>query len=409
MNESFARIAACLSIAATFFMTAAVPGAAQKAYGPGVSDTEIKIGNTAPYSGPASALSLLAKTQAAYFKMINAQGGVRGRQINFISYDDGYSPPKTVEQVRKLVEGDEVLLLFSTLGTATNLAVQRYANQKQVPHIFIASGASKWADPTNFFWSMGWQPNYRDEARIYANYVLKNHPGKKVGVLYQNDDFGKDFVAAFKEVFGSARQNIIVAEVSYETTSPTVDSQVVQIKSANPDIFMNIATPKFGSQAIKKIGELGWKPVQIIPNFVNTVAAVLKPAGLENAQGMLSSTFLKDPTDPAWKDDAAVKEYLAFMTKWYPEGDRLDVSALLGYSMARAFVAVIERCGDDLTRNNIMKQMTSLNMPLDIYLPGVTVRTSSSDYAPIDQVQMMRFEGESWRPFGPLIGSEVSK
>jgi len=399
------RTAAVGIIAATLALSSGGEAFAQKKYGPGVSDTEIKVGNTAPYSGPASALSLLAKTQTAYFKMINEGGGVRGRKINFISYDDGYSPPKTVEQVRKLVESDDVLFLFSTLGTATNSAIQKYANQKEVPHIFVASGASKWADPANFPWTMGWQPNYKAEARIYAKYILKTYPGKKVGVLYQNDDFGKDFIAGLNEIFGSQKSAIVVAEVPYETSSPTVDSLVVQIRSANPDIFLNIATPKFGAQAIKKIGELGWKPIQFIPNGVNSIAAVLKPAGLDFSQGLLSSTFQKDPVDPQWKDDPGIKEFNAFMTKWYPEGDRTDVSTIFGYSTAKALIAVLERCGDDLTRENLMKQMKSLNMQVDVYLPGIMIKTSATDYVPIDQVQMMRFEGESWKPFGPLIES----
>src|SRR5476649_2242438 len=312
------RIAA-LSTAIVAFAAAGGTAFAQKKYDTGASDTEIRIGNIMPYSGPASAYGVIGKTEEAYFKMINAQGGINGRKINFISYDDGYSPPKAVEQARKLVESDEVLLIFNPLGTAGNSAIQKYMNTKKVPQVFVSSGAAKWNDPKNFPWTIGWQPSYQVEARIYAAYILKNYPGKTIGVMYQNDDFGKDYIIGLHEGLGDQAGKLIVVEASYETTSPTVDSQVVQIKGANPDIFLNIATPKFAAQAIKKIGELGWHPVQFVTNVSASVGSVMKPAGYENDQGVLSAAYLKDPKDPQWKNDPAMQEWRAFMTKYYPE------------------------------------------------------------------------------------------
>jgi branched-chain amino acid transport system substrate-binding protein len=379
---------------------------AQKRYDPGATDTEIKIGNIMPYSGPASAYATIGKTEAAYFNKINAEGGINGRKINFISYDDGYSPPKAVEQARKLVESDEVLLIFNPLGTPSNSAIQKYMNAKKVPQIFVSSGAAKWNDPKNFPWTIGWQPSYQVEGRIYGAYILKNYPGKTIGVLYQNDDFGKDYVIGLHEGLGAQADKLIIVEASYETTSPTVDSQVVQIKGANPDIFVNIATPKFAAQAIKKAGELAWHPVQFLTNVSVSVGGVMKPAGYENDQGILSAAYLKDPKDPQWKNDPAMNEWRAFMTKWYPDGDQEDASTTFGYGVAKGLEQVLRQCGDNLTRENIMKQAANLNFEIGVYLPGTRIKTSPTDFAPLEQLQMMRFQGESWELFGPIMSGE---
>jgi len=379
---------------------------AQKRYDPGATDTEIKIGNIMPYSGPASAYATIGKTEAAYFNKINAEGGINGRKINFISYDDGYSPPKAVEQARKLVESDEVLLIFNPLGTPSNSAIQKYMNAKKVPQIFVSSGAAKWNDPKNFPWTIGWQPSYQVEGRIYGAYILKNYPGKSIGVLYQNDDFGKDYVLGLHEGLGAQADKLIIVEASYETTSPTVDSQVVQIKGANPDIFVNIATPKFAAQAIKKAGELAWHPVQFLTNVSVSVGGVMKPAGYENDQGILSAAYLKDPKDPQWKNDPAMNEWRAFMTKWYPDGDQEDASTTFGYGVAKGLEQVLRQCGDNLTRENIMKQAANLNFEIGVYLPGTRIKTSPTDFAPLEQLQMMRFQGESWELFGPIMSGE---
>jgi branched-chain amino acid transport system substrate-binding protein len=379
---------------------------AQKRYDPGATDTEIKIGNIMPYSGPASAYATIGKTEAAYFNKINAEGGINGRKINFISYDDGYSPPKAVEQARKLVESDEVLLIFNPLGTPSNSAIQKYMNAKKVPQIFVSSGAAKWNDPKNFPWTIGWQPSYQVEGRIYGAYILKNYPGKTIGVLYQNDDFGKDYVIGLHEGLGAQADKLIIVEASYETTSPTVDSQVVQIKGANPDIFVNIATPKFAAQAIKKAGELAWHPVQFLTNVSVSVGGVMKAAGYENDQGILSAAYLKDPKDPQWKNDPAMNEWRAFMTKWYPDGDQEDASTTFGYGVAKGLEQVLRQCGDNLTRENVMKQAANLNFEIGVYLPGTRIKTSPTDFAPLEQLQMMRFKGESWELFGPIMSGE---
>ena len=379
---------------------------AQKKYDPGATDTEIKVGNIMPYSGPASAYATIGKTEAAYFNKLNSEGGINGRKINFISYDDGYSPPKAVEQARKLVESDEVLLIFNSLGTPSNSAIQKYMNAKKVPQLFISTGAAKWNDPKNFPWTMGWQPNYQTEARIYAAYILKNYPGKTIGVLYQNDDFGKDYVIGLREGLGDQASKLILVESSYETSSPTVDSQVVQIKGANPDIFINISTPKFAAQAIKKIAELNWHPVHFLTNVSASIGGVMKPAGYENDQGILSTAYLKDPKDPDWKNDPAMNEWRAFMTKWYPEGDQDDGATVFAYGVAKGLEQVLKQCGDDLTRENIMKQAANLNFEIGIYLPGTKIKTSPTDFAPIEQLQMQRFKGETWERFGPVMSGE---
>ena len=381
---------------------------AQKRYDPGATDTEIKIGNIMPYSGPASAYATIGKTEAAYFNKLNAEGGINGRKIDFISYDDGYSPPKAVEQARKLVESDEVLLIFNSLGTPSNSAIQKYMNGKKVPQLFVASGAAKWDDPKHFPWTMGWQPSYQVEARIYGAYILKNYPGKTIGVLYQNDDFGKDYLTGLHEALGPQADKLIIIESSYETTAPTVDSQVVQIRGANPDILINVSTPKFAAQAIRKVAELSWHPVQFLTNVSVSVGSVMKPAGFENDQGILSAAYLKDPKDPQWKNDPAMNEWRAFMTKWYPEGDQADAATVFGYGVAKGLEQVLRQCGDNLTRDNIMKQAASLDFEIGVYLPGTRIKTSPTDFAPIEQLQMMRFKGEKWDLFGDIISGELS-
>jgi len=394
------------ALAALLAATLASGAQAQKRYDPGATDTEIKIGNIMPYSGPASAYATIGKTEAAYFNKINAEGGINGRKIDFISYDDAYSPPKTVEQARKLVESDEVLLIFNPLGTPGNTAIQKYMNAKKVPQLFVSTGVAKWNDPKNFPWTMGWQPNYQTEARIYASYILKNHPGKTIGVLYQNDDFGKDYLTGLREGLGEQASKLIVIETSYETSTPTVDSQVVQIKGANPDIFVNITTPKFAAQAIKKIAELNWTPIHFLTNVSVSIGGVMKPAGFENDQGILSTAYLKDPKDPDWKNDPAMKEWRTFMTKWYPEGDQDDASTVFAYGVAKGLEQVLRQCGDDLTRENVMRQAANLNFEIGIYLPGMRIKTGPTDFAPLEQLQMMRFKGETWERFGPMMSGE---
>src|SRR6476661_3595291 len=400
---SHIRSAILAGLVATSVGTAAN---AQKKYDTAATDTEIKIGNIMPYSGPLSAYATIGKTEAAYFRKINEEGGINGRKINFISYDDGYNPAKTVEQARKLVEDDEVLLIFNSLGTPGNTAIQKYMNAKKVPQLFVSTGAAKWNDPKNFPWTMGWQPNYQVEARIYAAYILKNHPGKTIGILYQNDDFGKDYVIGMRDGLGDQANKLIVIESSYETTSPTVDSQVVQIRTANPDIFINISTPKFAAQAIKKISELKWKPIHFLTDVSGSIGGVMKPAGFENDQGILSTTYLKDPQDPQWKNDPGLNEWRAFMTKWYPEGDQQDAATVFAFGVAKGLEQVLRQCKDDLTRENVMKQAANLNFEIGIYLPGTKIRTSPTDFAPLEQLQMMRFKDESWELFGPLMSGE---
>jgi branched-chain amino acid transport system substrate-binding protein len=379
---------------------------AQKKYDTGATDSEIKIGNTNPYSGPASAYGTIGKTIAAYFNKVNAEGGINGRKVNFITYDDGYSPPKTVEQARKLVESDEVLFLFQTLGTPSNTAIQKYMNSKKVPQLFVATGATKWGDPQHFPWTMGWQPNYQSESRIYAKYLIEHHPNAKIGILYQNDDYGKDYVKGLKDGLNGKLQ--IVAELPYETTDPTVDSQIVSLKASGADVFFNVTTPKFAAQAIKKAGEIGWKPLHLLNNVSASVGSVLKPAGFENSQGILSAAYLKDPTDPTWKDDPAYKEWVAFMEKWYPEGDRTSGFTVYGYSVTQTLVHVLKQCGDNLTRENVMKQAANIkDQELGMLLPGIKVHTGPNDFFPIKQMQMMRFKGESWELFGPVMSGEI--
>ncbi len=385
----------------------ATPVTAQKKYDVGASDAEIKVGNIMPYSGPLSAYATIGKTIAAYFNKINAEGGINGRKINFISYDDGFSPPKTVEQARKLVENDEVLFIFQSLGTPTNNAIQKYMNTNKVPQLFVATGATKFGDQKNFPWTMGWQPTYQIEGHIYARYLLQNHPNGKIAILYQNDDSGRDYIKGLKDGLGGKMQ--IVAEAPYEPADPTVDSQIIKLKASGADIFFNEASPKFAAQAIKKLAELSWKPVHLLASISASVGSVLKPAGLENSKGILSTGYLKDPTDPSWKNDPAVKEWAAFMDKYYPEGDKTTTFTVYGYLTAQTLVQVLKQCGDDLTRENVMKQAANLkDLELGMLLPGIKINTGPSDYYPIKQMQMSRFNGEYGELFGPLIAGEVS-
>jgi len=377
---------------------------AQKKYDTGATDTEIKVGQSLALSGPASSYSVIGKTQAAYFKMINDQGGINGRKINFIQYDDGYSPPKAVEQVRKLVESDEVLLTFQVLGTPVNAAVQKYLNAKKVPQLYAATGASRFTDPKNFPWTMGYNPNYFVEGRIYGQYILKNHPNAKVGILYQNDDLGKDYLNGIKAGLGDKAASMIVAEASYEVSDPTIDSQILKIKDAGADLFFSASTPKQAAQAIKKIYELNWHPVHILDINATSVGAVMKPAGLEASKGVISVNYGKDPADPTWKNDAGMKKYLDFMAKYYPDGDKESLFNTYGYSTAQLLVYTLKQCGDNLTRENVMKQATSLkNVELDLALPGIKINTSPTDYRVNKQLQMERFNGERWELFGPIL------
>ncbi|MCA1361577.1 MULTISPECIES: ABC transporter substrate-binding protein [Bradyrhizobium] len=404
MHVRLGAFSAALVLAATLSTTAL----AQKKYDTGASDTEIKIGNIMPYSGPASAYGVIGKTEEAYFRKINAEGGINGRKINFITYDDAYSPPKTVEQARKLVESDEVLLIFNSLGTPPNSAIQKYMNQKKVPQLFVATGATKWNDPQTFPWTMGWQPNYQIESIIYAKYILKNHPNAKIAVLYQNDDYGKDYLKGFKDGLGAKAASMIVIEDSYEVSEPTIDSHIVKMKSTNADVFFNITTPKFAAQAIKKNAEIGWKPLHFLNNVSASIGSVIKPAGFENAQDIISSQYFKDPTDAQWKNDKAMIAWNEFLDKYYPEANRADASVMYGYIVAQGLVHVLKACGDNLTRENIMKQAANIKdfEPAGL-LPGIKVNTSATDFAPLSQLQLIRFKGEHWVPFGEVLSGDV--
>ena len=397
------------SVAAFALLAVTSSGAlAQKKYDAGATDTEIKIGNVMPYSGPASAYGVIGKTEAAYFKKINAEGGIKGRKITFISYDDGYSPQKAVEQTRKLVESDEVLLVFNSLGSATNSAVQKYLNKNKVPQLFVATGATKWNDAKTYPWTMGWQPSYQSETVIYAKYILKEMPDAKIAVMYQNDDYGKDYLKGLKDGLGARAAAMIVAEESYEVTEPSIDSHVVKLKSTDATIFMNIGSPKFAAQAIRKMAEINWKPIHFLNNVSGSVGGVITPAGPANAQGIISSSYLKDPTDPQWKNDAGVKKWNAFLDTYFPAADRTDASVLYGYTVAQTMVAVLKACGDDLTRENVMKQAASIKgLELDGLLPGIRVNTSATDFAPLSQVQLMKFKGDTWERFGEILSDDV--
>jgi branched-chain amino acid transport system substrate-binding protein len=397
-----------IPIAALLAAALASPAAlAQKKYDTGASDTEIKIGNTNPYSGPASAYGTIGKAIAAYFKMLNDHGGINGRKINFISYDDGYSPPKTVEMARKLVEQDQVLFCFQTLGTPSNTAIHKYMNAKKVPQLFVATGATKWNDPKHYPWTMGWQPNYQTEGKIYAHHILQTKPNAKIGILYQNDDYGKDLLQGLKEGLGAKGAKLIVKEVSYEVSDPTVDSQIIQLQASGADVFVNITTPKFAAQAVRKVYDIGWKPVHYLNNVGASVGSVLKPAGFEKAVGVITVQYYKDYTDKQWANDPAMKKFEDFMKKYYPDGNLADGSNMYGYLAARTLEQVLKQAGDNLTRANIMKQAASLKgLALDTLLPGIKINTGPNDFAPIEAVQLARFNGQQYELFGDVISTE---
>ncbi|MCP3476758.1 ABC transporter substrate-binding protein [Bradyrhizobium sp. CCGUVB1N3] len=400
------RLASSCSLLLTALWPA-TPSAAEKKYDPGVSDTEIRIGNIMPYSGPVSAYGVIGKVEAAYFSKINAEGGINGRKINFISYDDSGSPPKTVEQARKLVESDEVFLLFGPLGTAQSSAIHKYMNGKKVPLLFVASGAVKWGDPKRFPWTMGWRPTYQTEGRVYARHILDNRPNGKIAVLYQNDDFGKDLLKGLKDGLGD-KASMIVASETFELTDPTIDGRVASLKASGADVYVCMASPKFTAQSLKKVKELNWTPMHFISSTSSSIGSTIKPAGFENAQGVMSVSFLKDVTDLQWKDDPGVKEYDTFLQQWYPAADRIDSNVAYGMMAAQSLVQVLKMSGDRLTRENVMKQAASLkDFELGLLLPGIKVNTSPDDFFPVEQEQLMRFEGENWHLIGDVITGEA--
>jgi branched-chain amino acid transport system substrate-binding protein len=386
-------------------VVAALPVAGEKRYGPGVTDAEIKIGQTMPYSGPASAYGAIGKAEAAYFVMLNDRGGINGRKIRFLSLDDGYSPPKTVEQIRKLVEQEEVLLLFQTMGTATNNAIHKYVNDKKVPHLFLATGASLWADPEHFPWTMGWQPDLQTEGSIFAKDILKEKPQARIAVLYQNDDYGKDYLRGFKDGLAAEADKMIVATASYETTDANVDSQIVTLQASDADVFFNVSSPKFAAQAIRKAYNIGWKPRQYLTSGSSSVAAVLQPAGLEKSIGIISAGYIKDPTDVQWHGEQSYKDWLAWMKKYNPDADIADRFNVYGYSAAQTLEVLLRQCGDDLTRENVMRQAANLrDVRLPMMLPGILINTSPTNFRPIRQMQLERFDGERWVLFGDIVG-----
>ena len=378
-------------------------------YGPGVTDTEIKLGNTMPYSGPASSYGTIGKSDAAYFAMINDQGGINGRKVNFVSLDDAYSPPKTVEDIRQLAEQDHVLATFNTLGTPPNSAIHDYMNEKKVPQLFVATGADKWNNPKHFPWTIGFQPSYRVEARIYARYILEHVPNAKIAVLYQNDDYGKDYLTGLRQGLGDKADKMIVATKTYETTDATVDSQIVALQASGADVMFTVAIPKFAAQAIRKIYDIGWKPTHILNNVSASIKTAIQPAGPEKAIGIISSAYLKDPTDPQWQDTPEYKDWLAWMKKYNSSASTADVNNVYGYTVTQAMVAVLKQCGNDLTRENLMKQAASIHdLKLPMLLPGITVSTSADDFAPIKQLQLEKFDGKTWQLFGEVISASGS-
>ena len=408
LKNAFRTLLAIPGISGLILAAALAPALAQKQYGTGVTDTEIKIGNIMPYSGPVSAYGVTGRTEAAYFRKINAEGGINGRKIRFISYDDAYSPPKAVEQARKLVESDEVFLIFGPLGTPSNTAIQKYMNAKKVPQLFVQSGATRWNDPKEFPWTMGWSPNYQNEARIYARYILKERPSARIAVLYQNDDYGKDYLKGLKDGLGAKAASMIVAEEAYDVSEPTIDSHVIKMKTLGADVFVDITTAKFAAQAIRKAAEIGWKPLQFLNNVAASVGVVMKPAGLEASQGIISSAYLKDPTDPQWEDYPDIKAWDQFLDKYYPDADRADVLAVYAYMEAQALEHVLKACGDNLTRGNVMKQAASIkDLELGGLLPGIKLNTSATNFAPISQLQLTRFNGETWERFGDILSGDV--
>ncbi len=386
-------------IAAVAVMAVATIGdasAAEKKYGPGVSDTEIKIGQTVPYSGPASAFSSYGRVMTGYFKMINEAGGINGRKINLISLDNAFSPPKAIEQTRKLVEDDGVLADVGTVGTTPNVAIQKYLNGAKVPHIFVSAGGRRFADPQNFPWTVPMYPGFEMEGKTFGQYILKHRPAARIAVLYQNDDYGKDFLVGLKAALGDKIK--IVAEVAYEITEPTIDSQIVRLKDSGADTLLYFSTPKFTAQGLRKVKETGWTPLQFLASPTNSVKTVLEPAGFENAQGIMTTQFTKQAGDPAWADDPEVKEYVEFMKKWVPNDNPGDFVALSGYINVQGIVQAITKCGDDLTRENLLKQATSMKgTRLKMMLPGIQLNTTPQDYAPYEALRMAKFEGASWK------------
>jgi branched-chain amino acid transport system substrate-binding protein len=380
------------------------PALAQKKYDPGATDKEIKLGHIVPYSGPASAYGAIGKAIGAYFAKINAEGGINGRQVKFISLDDGYNPARTVEHTRKLVEEEEVLLLFQTLGTPPNTAIHKYMNSKKVPQLFVATGATMWGDPKNFPWTMGWQPNYQSEAKIYAAHLLETKPNAKVAVLYQNDDYGKDYLKGFEDGLGDKAKTMIISKITYEVTDPTVDSQMVTLKSSGADTFFNITTPKFAAQAIKKAAEIGWKPTHYLNSVSASVGSVMTPAGPENGIGIFTASYIKDPTDPQFQKGKDWDDYVAWFKQFNSSGNINDVNATYGYTVAQGLVQVLKQAGDNLTRENVMKQAASLDMTLPMLLPGVNIKTGPDDFYPIEREQLMRFDGKTWQLFGKVYG-----
>ena len=396
-----------LTALAALLIGGPLTGRAQKRYGPGVTDTEIKIGNTSPYSGPGSAYGAIAKMHAAYFRMINEKGGVNGRRINYLSYDDALSPPKTVEQTRKLVEQDQVLAVFNSVGTAANLAVQKYLNNKKVPQLMIGAGSTRLIDPKTFPWTIGWQPTYHSEGAIYAKYILANIPDARVAILSQNDDFGRDYLGGLKTGFGDKAKNLIVSETTYEPTDATVDSQILKMKASGANVLVNITTPKFAAQTIKKVAEIGWKPTHFLTSISISMGAVMRPAGLENGQGIISAAYLMEATDDRWKDYPEMREWNAFMDKYLPDANKADWMNVFGYVAAQALVHVLQQCGDDLSRENLMKQAASMkNVRFKLMLPGIFANSSDKNFFPVRQLQMVRLNGQKWEPFGSVMGSD---
>jgi ABC-type branched-subunit amino acid transport system substrate-binding protein len=393
-----------LAIVSLTALTVGTSALAQKKYDQGATDKEIKIGGISPYSGPASAYGAIGKAITAYFEKVNAEGGVNGRKLTFISLDDGYNPAKTVEQARKLVEEEEVLFVFNTLGTPPNSAIHKYMNSKKTPQLFVATGATKWGDPKNFPWTMGWQPNYQSESKVFAAHLLETKPNAKVAILYQNDDYGKDYLKGFEDGLGDKAKSMIVSKISYEVTDPTIDSQMVSLKATGADTFFNITTPKFAAQAIKKAAEIGWKPTHYLNSVSASVGSVMTPAGPENGVGIYTASYLKDPTDPQFQKGKEWDDWLAWMTKYQPKGDVKDVNNVYGYTVAQGLVQVIKQAGDNLTRENIMKQAASLEMSLPMLLPGVNVKTGPDDFYPIEREQLARFDGKTWQLFGKVYG-----
>ena len=381
----------------------AAPGVVRAQDLPGVTATELRIGNTMPYSGPASAYGVIGRSHQAYFRMVNDNGGIAGRRVNFITYDDGYSPPKTVEQVRRLVEQDRVAFLFNTLGTPTNSAIVRYVNQRRVPHLFLSTGADKWGHYQDTPWTIGWQPSYRTEAQIYTKHMLEQKPNAKLALLYQNDDFGKDYITGVRDILG-ARFESMVRAVSHEVTDPTVDSQLVSLQAWGADVLLTATTPKFAAQTVRKVFDLGWRPLHYLTNVSISVGTVMEPAGPEKGVGIITSAYLKDPTDPGWANDAGMNEWRGFMAKYIPDGDLKDGSYPFAYGVATTLMQVLRQCEGNFSRENLMRQVAAIR-PLEVptLLPGVTVSTAADNFHPIRQMQLQRWTGQTWERFGGVI------